>query len=152
MDLTLKSNLIAEPAVIAVTSALLGVIFHLSILSREIDSSSGSLLVAFFLVWAGVVTTFLKYFSSSVLAAILKASLAGFCLLAALGLSAIIYRLFFHRLRRFPGPSGAKISRFWTVRLVKSSNFKYHVELEKLHRKYGDFVRTGLFHSAPPFF
>lgn len=149
MALTLISKSMAEPTLIAGVSASLGVIFHLSILSREIDSASGSLLIAFFLFWAGLVIALLQHFGSTVLSAFLRASLACSCFLLALALCTLIHRVFFHRLRRFPGPFGAKISRFWTVRLIKSSDFKYHVELEKLHRTYGDFVRTGLTSQHP---
>lgn len=150
MGLTLILPLIAEPTVVAGASASLGVIFHLSILSREIDSASGSLLIAFFLVWAGLVIALIQHFNLNVLIAFLRASLASFSFLLSLALSTIVHRAFFHRLRHFPGPWGAKISRFWTVRLIKSSNFKYHVELERLHHRYGDFVRTG--HCRPPEF
>lgn len=143
MALTLISNVMAEPAFLAGASASLGVVFHLSILSREIDSASGSLLIAFFLIWAGLVVALLEHVGLSVLSALLRASLACICFLLALTFSTIVHRVLFHRLRHFPGPLGAKISRFWTVRLIKSSDFKYHVELETLHRTYGDFVRTG---------
>lgn len=145
---TLISNLVAEPTLSAGIFASLGVSFHLSILSREIDNASGSLLIVFFLVWAGLVIVLLKDLVLSVLSACLRASLACFTFLLALGLSTVIHRLFLHRLRHFPGPLGPKLSRFWTVRLVKSSNFKYHVELEKLHQTYGDFVRTGSYPDA----
>ncbi|KAG6366127.1 hypothetical protein INS49_000303 [Diaporthe citri] len=57
-------------------------------------------------------------------------------------LSIGIYRLLFHRCGRFPGPMGAKLSRFWTS-YTSIKNFQYHKELEKMQAKYGDFVRTG---------
>ncbi|KAK7721297.1 hypothetical protein SLS64_001593 [Diaporthe eres] len=57
-------------------------------------------------------------------------------------LSIGFYRLLFHRCGRFPGPMGAKLSRFWTS-YTSSKNFQYYKELEKMQAKYGDFVRTG---------
>lgn len=84
-----------------------------------------------------------KYIGLTVLSVLLTASLACTCFLLALALSTMVHRVFFHRLRHFPGPLGAKFSRFWNVRLIKRSDFKYHVELEKLRRTYGDFVLTG---------
>ncbi len=55
--------------------------------------------------------------------------------------SMVIYRKFFHRLRNFPGPWIAGITKFWHVyQCVGSQN---HLLLDRLHRKYGPFVRTG---------
>lgn len=55
--------------------------------------------------------------------------------------SMTIYRIFFHRLRHFPGPFWAKMSKFWHVgKCIGSQN---HLVLDALHKKYGDFVRTG---------
>ena len=55
--------------------------------------------------------------------------------------SMITYRLFFHRLRKFPGPIMARISKlyhFWNIR-----HYDQYLFLEKLHQQYGDLVRTG---------
>ena len=55
--------------------------------------------------------------------------------------SIAIYRVFFHQLRRLPGPLGARVSKFWHVgKLLGQPNFKV---LDELHQQYGDFVRTG---------
>ncbi|OTA68045.1 monooxygenase [Hypoxylon sp. EC38] len=56
--------------------------------------------------------------------------------------SMVIYRLFFHRLRKFPGPLDLKVSRFFSALRV-SKHVQYHKELAKLHGEYGDFIRTG---------
>lgn len=53
-----------------------------------------------------------------------------------------IYRLFFHRVRRFPGPVLSKLSRFYDAYLA-GKDVQYNVEIEKLHETYGDFIRTG---------
>ncbi|CAG8114794.1 unnamed protein product [Penicillium olsonii] len=53
-----------------------------------------------------------------------------------------IYRLFFHRIRHFPGPIPSRISRFYDAYLAGRS-IQYNVEIEKLHDTYGDFIRTG---------
>ena len=61
---------------------------------------------------------------------------------ASLFTSIVVYRVFFHRLRSFPGPFFARITKFWHVWKVlrRSDNFR---QLDRLHRKFGDFVRTG---------
>lgn len=54
--------------------------------------------------------------------------------------SMIIYRLIWHPLRKFPGPIGAKLSGFWSVK-QSVPDFHLHVKVQKLHKRYGDFVR-----------
>ncbi|KAL8687375.1 MAG: hypothetical protein Q9218_006436, partial [Villophora microphyllina] len=58
-----------------------------------------------------------------------------------LAVSISVYRVFFHRLRGFPGPPLARVSKFWHVTHCLDS--KNHLLVEKLHKQYGDFVRTG---------
>ena len=53
-----------------------------------------------------------------------------------------MYRVFFHRLRNFPGPVLASVSKFWHVAHCLDS--KNHILLERLHEEYGDFVRIGV--------
>lgn len=61
---------------------------------------------------------------------------------AGLYLSMLLYRVCFHRLRKYPGPFLAKITNFYiTARSFK----KFHLfeEVQKLHSQYGDYVRLG---------
>jgi hypothetical protein len=71
----------------------------------------------------------------------LTAELAG-SYSAALWTSILLYRVFFHRLKRFPGPFMATTSKLWHVLKLapRSDNF---IQLDRLHKQYGDFVRTG---------
>lgn len=61
--------------------------------------------------------------------------------LLSLFLSIIVYRLFFHRLREFPGPLGARVSKLWHAWYARTS--QNHLLLDRLCRDYGTFVRTG---------
>ena len=55
--------------------------------------------------------------------------------------SITIYRTCFHALLAFPGPRLAGVSKFWHVyHTLDSQN---HLLLDRLHEKYGSFVRTG---------
>ena len=55
--------------------------------------------------------------------------------------SIVVYRKCFHRLRHFPGPFMAGVSKLWqTSKTLDSQN---HVLLDRLYDEYGDFVRTG---------
>ena len=55
--------------------------------------------------------------------------------------SIIIYRLAFHRLKKFPGPILARATKFWNVYHCLSS--KNHLLKMEIYQKYGDIVRTG---------
>jgi tryprostatin B 6-hydroxylase len=65
--------------------------------------------------------------------------------LGVLFTSMTVYRLFFHRLRRFPGPLGARISKIWHVWQVRGA--QNHLVLDKIYHQYGTFVRTGQMYS-----
>ncbi len=79
-------------------------------------------LVSAFSIWYGVALPSLVY-------------------LCGLFVSMAVYRLFFHRLRSFPGPRLGALSKLWHVWLCRNS--QNHLVLEDWHQKYGTFVRTG---------
>ncbi|CAF3496926.1 unnamed protein product [Fusarium graminearum] len=55
--------------------------------------------------------------------------------------SIVLYRVFFHKLKSFPGPKLAAISKLWhSANCVGAKN---HLLLEQMRKQYGDFVRTG---------
>jgi hypothetical protein len=62
--------------------------------------------------------------------------------LTALFTSMLIYRVFFHPLRHFPGPKAARLSQFYHFFRVRAKvdNYKH---LDRLHDQYGEFVRVG---------
>ena len=60
---------------------------------------------------------------------------------SALFISMVIYRKYFHRLRHFPGPWMAGVTKFWHVYQCLDS--KNHILLERLYQQYGTYVRTG---------
>ena len=61
---------------------------------------------------------------------------------ASLCTSIAIYRTCFHRLRHFPGPFMARVSKLWHVRRVLDS--QNHILMDEMFEKYGEFVRTGM--------
>jgi cytochrome P450 family 628 len=63
------------------------------------------------------------------------------CFFVVLGSSIAIYRLFFHPLRKYPGPILGKLSKFHFSYVCAGGHS--HRYLEALHRKHGDIVRYG---------
>lgn len=75
--------------------------------------------------------------------ALLKLSIGAAVFSSTLSASVLIYRGFFHSLRRFPGPFAARYTSFWAV-WKSGVNCRFHEHLTELHRKHGDFVRIGM--------
>lgn len=61
--------------------------------------------------------------------------------LVSLFSSIAVYRLFFHKTKRIPGPTLAKITKLYHV--FNAIDTKQYLWLDGLKKKYGDFVRTG---------
>lgn len=72
---------------------------------------------------------------------ILTTMLSCTCYLLSLFSSMTCYRLFMHRLRKFPGPRMAAVTKLWHVWACRDSkNFRV---LDECNKRYGPFVRTG---------
>ena len=69
------------------------------------------------------------------------------CYFISLFSSIVVYRIYFHRLRPFPGPKLAAASKLWHVWQCRDS--RNHLLLESLYQKYGAFVRTGRTRPSP---
>lgn len=68
------------------------------------------------------------------------------CYLSSLFTSIAVYRLMFHRLKHFPGPKLAALTKLWHVWKCRDS--RGHLVLQAWHEKYGEFVRTGkIYHN-----
>ncbi|KAI9925898.1 hypothetical protein ASPWEDRAFT_42562 [Aspergillus wentii DTO 134E9] len=61
--------------------------------------------------------------------------------LVSYSLGWVIYNLYFHPLRHFPGPFEARATRIWYCRKLLSGKVSF--EIGKVHAKYGDVVRIA---------
>jgi hypothetical protein len=123
-------------------AALLGALFHQSIRTIEFDRLMYHSIALSIVSFIGLVYAYLSLGELGLVGATAKASLVATSFNIGLVVSIGIYRLFFHRLRSFPGPFWAKLSRFYATSLA-AKNVQYYKEVKKLHEEYGDFVRTG---------
>ncbi|KAI0570726.1 cytochrome P450 [Pyrenophora tritici-repentis] len=75
---------------------------------------------------------------NQLIASILKATAT---LAAVYILTYLVYNLYFHPLRKFPGPFWARSSLLW--RIFHSMDGRFHRHLEECHKHYGDIVRVS---------
>jgi len=113
-------------------AVLCGIVFHFSIRPFEFELVMFHFMAAFIL----------SFFGMSYVFGLAKALLFATSFSTGLLASIAMYRVFFHRCRKFPGPFAAKVSKFHAASLA-AKDVKYFRELEKMHEQYGDFVRTG---------
>ncbi|ORY64225.1 putative benzoate 4-monooxygenase cytochrome P450 [Pseudomassariella vexata] len=130
---------VSRTVVIAIN---LGFLFHVTILRNvEVENFMYQLLEVLSLATGGLVFAY-HIVGFSIVGALTRVAIIVFSFNSGLFLSIVIYRLFFHRLHKFPGPKGAKISRFYSA-IIAAKEVKYFKEVDRMHEKYGDFIRTG---------
>ncbi|KAH7313703.1 cytochrome P450 [Stachybotrys elegans] len=140
------SNLLARVPMSSTTqlclgSAFLGVFSHQAVYIRgEWHLRAPRLVQGYSLVAAAIFGVQCRL-GTDVVTSLARTGLIAGSYAAALFSSIIIYRRFFHRLRHFPGPPIASLTKFWHV--WKSRNGQNHLLLEQLHEKYGPVIRTG---------
>lgn len=67
--------------------------------------------------------------------------------LTSLFSSIAAYRLLFHEIKGIPGPILARLTKLYHV--YHAADARQYLWFDKLHKRYGDFVRTG---NPPPYF
>ncbi|KAK8033496.1 hypothetical protein PG991_002894 [Apiospora marii] len=117
----------------------LAVILHLGLFARgEWHLHTASIAVSHALVFALLLAKQLV----SAPATLYGVLLPSLVYLGGLLASMAVYRLYLHRLRAFPGPRLAALSKICHVWLARNS--QSHLVLESWRQKYGTFVRTDL--------
>ena len=149
LGVVLYSALDSAPLITAEVSFLLGIVAHLAIRPFEIDSQAWAMVFAYLGVITTLLLTYIQVCKFTIIGAILRIALVSNAFNVGLASSILIYRAFFHRLHRFPGPFPAKLSRFYAMKNAAKA-LRANEEVQKLHEIYGDFVRVGmLVHHKP---
>jgi hypothetical protein len=120
----------------------LGVVFHLAVRNVEIDYRIWQLLSLYVSILAILIGYYVSIGTFTLFETAARVAAVSTSFNLGLISSICVYRLLFHRLRSFPGPLPAKVSRFYATSLA-AKNVQYSFEVRRLHEKYGDFVRTG---------
>ncbi|KAI0534869.1 cytochrome P450 [Xylaria digitata] len=122
-------------------AALLGVLSHLIIFIRgEWHMRVPALITGYsFLIIALLYAEYCRI--NDLNSAIRVTSHAISSYIVSLFSSIIVYRKCFHRLRHFPGPPLAAITKLWHVQ--KGLDGKNHLLIEDLFKRYGPIIRTG---------
>lgn len=124
------------------TAASLGVATHLQFfIHGELDQYVARIIGIHLALYSLRFTQSLFQKANSLQAIIATSSITATYFLF-LGGSIVIYRLFFHRTRRFPGSVTDAVSKR-SAALKAADTDQYHHMLTALHQKYGDFVRIG---------
>jgi hypothetical protein len=129
-----------RPVLLVVASASGGVLSHLLHFIHGHRSWEAPKIVVFYLI--AICLLWARCIHSQGVA--LGASTAGIISASYfLGLftSILVYRIFFHRTSRFPGPFAAKVTKLYST--YDALDGKNHLRWSKLFEKYGDIVRIG---------
>jgi tryprostatin B 6-hydroxylase len=129
------------PKTILLATAFSGVATHVFIFSHGEWHMQAPLIFRFYITLALLITIFAISKDGVQGAGTSSAVIITYAL--SFFVSMGFYRAVLHRLRKFPGPFWAGISKFWHVAKCIRSSSQNHKVLDKLHKKYGDFVRTG---------
>lgn len=135
-------TVVPPPVFKVVLPTILGVLFHLSIfINGEWHVQAPTVFKCHVAVFVSMVFGGVALGDANFLASFWTTTTAMTIYILALATSMTVYRIFFHRLRHFPGPWKAGITKFWHVYHCATS--QNHLLLDRLHKEYGQFVRTG---------
>ena len=126
----------------AALSLVAGIATHISIQPFEIDDKGWHIFFLYPITGSLILAAYTQIAGFGILQAILRATLISCTFNVGLVGSMLLYRAFFHRLRRFPGPFVAKLSRFYAMRHAATA-CQNNIVTQQLHEQYGDFVRVG---------
>lgn len=136
----LKTNLLSGLAP-NLSAFLLGILAHRLIFKHgEWHLQATTVMKIHCLIWTLIALAQSTYMTP--LEALQTSSLLVLAYATGLFGSMTIYRTLLHSLREYPGPFLARITKLWHV--VHCLDSKNYLLMEELHKKYGDFVRTGM--------
>lgn len=129
-------------------SALAGVLsHHIVFRPYEIDGAAWDFVLTYIGLFISLCIAYAQITGFGFFASLCRTLLVATTYNVSLTVSILVYRAFFHRLRPFPGPFTARLSRFYAF-YKATKTVRGCENIQKLHEEYGDFVRVGT-KSAP---
>ncbi|KAL2839204.1 cytochrome P450 [Aspergillus pseudoustus] len=130
-----------HPVSVYISAVLSGIISHAAYFNKGEHHLHGVLYVKLLVLGISSGTAILLYLEQNASTAFITTINLTAAYLLGLYISLLIYRIFLHPLREFPGPFGARISTAWMTTQLKNNN--QHTRLLELHQQYGPFLRIG---------
>lgn len=128
--------------VLSLGAAALGVVSHHAWFIHGLHDFYGRYYVTLWsLFQATVFFALTRVLGVTVANAIFIQSAVSASYLVGLFTSITIYRVFFHKLRRFPGPFSWKLTKL--AQVAANVDAKGYLHLDDLHKKYGKIIRIG---------
>ena len=142
--------LVQNRPLLGVLSAGLGILSHLTYFIHGKHHESAPILALLCVIVPALLSTVqVVYMNVDTDQATLTTTVLYMSYFSALGTSMIIYRLFFHRLKKFPGPFSAKVSKLYHTALVIRPMDNYLL-LDRWHQKYrAEYLRPGFLGPLP---
>lgn len=130
-------------------SALAGVLsHHIVFRPYEIDGAAWDLVFAYIALFISLCIAYAQIAGFAFFESLCRTVLVATTYNVSLTASILVYRAFFHRLRPFPGPFNARLSRFYAFHKA-TKTIRGCEDIQELHEKYGDFVRVGTKKQKP---
>lgn len=129
---------------ITIAATIAGLLFHLTvlILPFEFELIMYHFIATYLATLCALIFTLMQVSGHSLTRAIFQSAWAVTSFNMTVLASMSVYRILFHRIRKFPGPFLAKLTRFYAT-YQYAKNVEYYKELKNMHAMYGDYVRTG---------
>lgn len=142
-DDALASLLRASWQASAGASLVAGVAVHHTVFRcYEIDGYAWQLVFVHLGAMAALLASYIQTGEHQLASALFRVLVVANAYFVGVASSILLYRALFHPLHRFPGPFGAKLTRFYSMRTAIKS-MKNYEDVQRLHRVYGDIVRVG---------
>lgn len=123
------------------TSVVLGAAFYVSIFNLRLDDYGWRLLGLWNLTLSLLFLWLIRTYDFLATARLVFTFAATF-LFGFFG-STTVYRLFLSPLRRFRGPWQGVLTSFYRLHAAVKSDARLFRQVDSLHKRYGDYVRTG---------
>ncbi|KAL1638555.1 hypothetical protein SLS58_008768 [Diplodia intermedia] len=130
-----------NPLLPALCASIAGVSLHLGVFIRgEWEKYISQLVLLQFGGPLAVLASLVAFLNLPLYRAVATTALLTASFSVGLYGSIAVYRLFFHPLRKFYGPTGAKLTALWTMKQT-FPDLKFYVKLQRIHQDHGDFIR-----------